>query len=76
MTITFHPAGLLVTALFLVLFAALLALATNVETAVSGAGLISIAAYVVIEVVGTFNPAVWWRVRRTDSPDRTQSRHA
>jgi hypothetical protein len=76
MTITFHPTGLLVTAVFLVLFGALLALATNVETALSGAGLISIAAYVVIEVFGSFNPAIWWRERRTDTPDSTQSRHA
>ena len=63
MTIAFHPTGLLVTAIFLVLFGALLALATNVETAVSGAGLISIAAYVVIEVFATFNPAIWRRER-------------
>ena len=76
MTITFHPTGLLVTAVFLLLFGALLALATNVETALSGAGLISIAAYVVIEVFGSFNPAMWWRERRTESSDRTQSRRA
>jgi hypothetical protein len=76
MTVTFHPTGLLVTVVFLVVFGALLALATNVETAVSGAGLLAAAAYVLIEVFGTFNPAVWHRDRQAGPSDTGSSPRA
>jgi len=63
MTFTFYPKHLLVTAVFLVVFAVTLALAANVEGALAGAGLVSVLAYLLIELFVTFNPAAWGGAR-------------
>jgi hypothetical protein len=57
MTVTVHPKRLLVTAAFLLAFAALLSSATAVTKGVA-LGVLAVLAYVLVEVLITFNPAV------------------
>ena len=64
MTFTFHPRGLLVTAAFLGGFVALLTLAADVERGVAVAGVLSVVAYLLVDLLIVFNPALWWRERR------------
>ncbi len=64
MAFTFYPKHLVVTAVFLVVFASALSLAANVEGALAGAGVVSVFAYLLINVFITFNPAVWGAERR------------
>ncbi len=64
MTLTVYPKGLLVTALFLVVFGATLAVAGDVERGIATAGGLSVLAYLFVELLITFNPAGWWRERR------------
>jgi len=64
MTFTLYPKGLVVTAVFLAIFGTTLAIAEDVERGVAAAGLLSVLAYVVIELFIAFNPAIWWRERR------------
>ena len=64
MTIAFYPSRLLVTALFLTVFGAMLAVATDVEAAVAGAGAVAVIAYLVVELFVLFNPAAWDSARR------------
>jgi len=63
MTVTFYPKGLLITAVFLLLFGATLALAVDAKQAAALAGAVSVAAYLLVELFIMFNPAVWWRER-------------
>ena len=64
MTFTFYPKSMVVTAVFLAVFGAMLAMAADVEHGVAVAGVLSVAAYLLIEFFIAFNPAVWWRERR------------
>ncbi len=63
MTVTVHPKGLLVTAAFLLAFGVVLSLATGARNGVA-MSFVAVLAYVLIEVLVTFNPAVWWMERR------------
>jgi hypothetical protein len=67
MTFTFYPKGLLVTAVFLGVFGTMLALAADVERGVAVAGVLSVVAYLLVELFIVFNPAVWWRERRNEN---------
>lgn len=64
MTLTFYPKGLLVTAVFVVMFGATLAMAMDVARGIAAAGALSVLAYLTVELFIVFNPAVWWRERR------------
>lgn len=65
MTVTFSPKGLLIAAVFLVMFGSTLALATGAREGLAAAGLLSVLAYLVIELGVTVNAAAWWRHDRS-----------
>ena len=64
MDITWHPRHLLVTAVFLVLFAGVLNLAIDANER-AAAGVFALVAYIGLEVWLTFNPARPSKARRT-----------
>lgn len=55
---TVYPKGLLVTAVFIVVFEATLAVAKDVEHGAAAAGVLSVLAYLLVELFITFNPAI------------------
>ena len=63
MAVTFYPKRLLITAIVMAVFGATLSLATDLPRAATAVGLISVVAYVALEVFMTANPAIWWRDR-------------
>ncbi len=71
MTVTFYARNLLVTFAFLVMFGATLGMAVGVRDGVAAACVLAVLAYFLIEVVGTVNPAAWWRLSRHDSRNHT-----
>jgi hypothetical protein len=68
MMFTVYPKRLLVTAVFLVVFGATLAVAADVERGLATAGVLAVLAYLFVELFVTFNPAGWWRERRNGRP--------
>jgi hypothetical protein len=64
MTISFHPKGLLATAVFLVAFGAVLSVATDVRRGVA-VGALAVLACLLVEGFAVVNPAAWWQGRRS-----------
>jgi len=64
MTISFHPKGLLATAVFLIAFGSALSVATDLRRGVV-VGALAVLAYLLIEVFAVVNPAAWWHGRRS-----------
>ena len=63
MAIAFYPKRLLITALFIVAFGAMLSVATDLRQGLT-VGALAVLAYLLIEVLIVINPAVWWQSRR------------
>lgn len=70
MTWSFHPKPLLLAVLFLGVFGLLLTRAAGVESAAAGAGVFAVIAYLVVELLVSFNPAIWRRRERPAAPRR------
>lgn len=63
MTVNFHPGMLLATAVFVVAFGSVLSMAIDTKQGVA-VGVLGLLAYLLVEVLITFNPVVWWREQR------------
>ncbi len=62
-TITVYPKGLVATAVFMIVFGALLAAAIDAGQRLAVAGGLAVLAYFLVELLVTFNPAAWWQAR-------------
>ena len=63
MTVDFHPKSLLVTALFFVAFGSVLSVASDFKQG-AAVGVLALLAYVFVEMLFAFNPAMWSSERR------------
>jgi hypothetical protein len=70
MTVSFYPKRLLATALFILAFGSILSLATDMSQG-AAVGALALSAYLFVELLVTFNPAVWWRERRRPTTGRS-----
>ncbi len=66
-TVSFYPKRLLLMAVAIIALGSILAVAIDARQGVA-VGLLGVSAYVLIELLVTFNPVVWWRQRRHRLP--------